>query len=67
MLILQRVIKIRDSNLHEIKNWLKNRNQNPEIVVSIGHDASLSKSISSASDKESTKPILLITGDPGSR
>lgn len=61
----KRVVKIRNSNFHEITTWVKNWNQKQEIVVSVGHDTSLSKSISSASDKESTKPILLITGDPG--
>ncbi|HSF49784.1 MAG TPA: adenylyl-sulfate kinase [Nitrososphaeraceae archaeon] len=61
----QRVVKIRNSNLSEIKSWVKNWNQKQEIVVSVGHDTSISKSISSASDRESTKPILLITGDPG--
>ena len=59
------VVKIRDSNLDEIKTWVKNWSQKQEIVISVGPDASLSKSISSALEKESTKPILLITEDPG--
>ena len=61
----KRVVKIRNSNLHEITTWVKNWNQKQDIILSVGHYTSLTKSISSASDKESTKPILLITGDPG--